>query len=548
MAWSIHEIEKKSGKTYIALKRSYREGKKVKSDYIYLGPARAAAKMLGELQTKPLIDEKEISYSGEMILSKIASSIQFEQVLNNYLEDERAANVLQSIVILRTIFPESKRKLVLKRLEYSILKDSTDLKYLEEVYRFMDKAYTHLGDILYDAIKTAIKKYSLDLEYLIIDATRIKIWRDEETDLIRLGYSGKERRDLPQVNLILGVNKQHVPLFMNTYPGNTHDVEMFDDFVKRIQNRYQTLSKKFKEKFIIFDQGNVNEENIKHLRSFRKQGIYFITMLRSTSLQRFIKKIDPSVLPLIYSREKSKNEKTEVYGKIMKERVYEKMSRILVCYNPKIRERKCKSLDGRVGYIKQMVEEGSSVDDVKEQISKYNLKRAIKPIKGDGGLKLDINKENLDSRKERYGFFALFTDHSKLSAEKIIKIYKGKSVVEEGFRALKSDLEVAPVNHWEDRRVKTHNVLVVCGYLLLSLLRAILSANKINYSFEGLKDSIKSGNAVEGFYEHEQLRSRLHIWRPIKPRDELEEIFKALRIRVPSYDVKESIPTDFKGS
>ncbi|RLI91990.1 MAG: hypothetical protein DRO89_02970, partial [Candidatus Altiarchaeales archaeon] len=301
MAWSIHEIEKKSGKTYIALKRSYREGKKVRSEYIYLGPVRSAAKMLGEMQTRPLIDEKEISYSGEMILGKVAKSIHFKHVLNRYLEDKRTANVLQSIIILRTLFPESKRKLVLKRLESSILKYSTDLKYLEEVYRFMDVIYKHLGDILYDVIRIAVKRYSLDLEHLIIDGTRIKIYKDEETGLVRFGFSGNDRRDLPQVNLVLGVNNQQVPLFVNTYPGSTHDVEMFQDFIKRINTQYRDLTRRIEQKFIVFDRGNVNKGNIKYLRGFRKQGIYFISMLRTNSAGGFIRRVDKADLKLIYS-------------------------------------------------------------------------------------------------------------------------------------------------------------------------------------------------------------------------------------------------------
>ncbi len=47
--------------------------------------------------------------------------------------------------------------------------------------------------------------------------------------------------------------------------------------------------------------------------------------------------------------------------------------------------------------------------------------------------------------------------------------------------------------------------MVVFGYLLLSLLRAILEKAGFHYSFEMLKEIIKSGNAVEGFFDHELL-------------------------------------------
>ncbi|MDP2765975.1 MAG: hypothetical protein Q8O41_00760 [Candidatus Methanoperedens sp.] len=71
------------------------------------------------------------------------------------------------------------------RLPNSILKDTNQLKYNEEVYEFMDNLHDNISDTMYGLIKNAIKVYHLDLKYLIIDATRIKIWKDEETDLIK---------------------------------------------------------------------------------------------------------------------------------------------------------------------------------------------------------------------------------------------------------------------------------------------------------------------------------------------------------------------------
>ncbi|MCK4811305.1 MAG: hypothetical protein KAS74_03430 [Methanosarcinales archaeon] len=48
----------------------------------------------------------------------------------------------------------------------------------------------------------------------------------------------------------------------------------------------------------------------------------------------------------------------------------------------------------------------------------------------------------------------------------------------------------------------------------------------MEYPFGGLKDTIKSGNAVEGFYEHEKLRNMLYIYRPVKHAADLEVILE----------------------
>ena len=131
-----------------------------------------------------------------------------------------------------------------------------------------------------------------------------------------------------------------------------------------------------------------------------------------------------------------------------------------------------------------------------------------------------------------------------LSAEEMLVIYKSQEIIEAGFRALKSNMWIDPVYHSKDMRIETHTVMVVLGYLLMSILRAILGRREIKYSFGGLKETIKSGNAVEGFYEHERLKDRLHIRRPIKPERDLEAIFRELRIKVPIVDAKAVVHTN----
>lgn len=545
MSWHLHEIKRKT-KTYISLQKNQRDGKKIGSDYIYLGPIDKALKIFADLQIKPLENEKEVSYSGEMILGSIANSINFSKILEKYTKDERIAEALNNIIILRTLFPVSKRKLIKVRLEDSILKDSTDMKYFEEVYEFMDILYSNMGDIMNDAVTKAVKIYHLDLNHLIIDATRIKIWKDKETDLVRFGYcSRNERKGSPQVNLILGVNNQHVPLFADTYPGNTQDVKMFGDFIDQISARYQELTSHIKEKFVIFDQGNVNPGNIDYMQELKKKGVYFVSMVKTSSSGKFIKKVDKSDLPVIYSKEKSKNVVTKIYGKVMDEEVYKKKSRVLVCYNPDIMELKCKILDRKVEHIKKMAKDGEKQDDIKMMISKYHLKKALKIVKKNKKIEVEIDGNVLETRKKGYGFFVLFTNHQELSAKEFINIYKSRDIVEQGFKALKSDLEIDPVYHSRDDRIETHTVMVVFGYLLMSLLSVVLNERNIRYSFGELKELIRSGNAVDGFYENELLKKRLKLWRPIKLGDELEEIFRKLKIKIPGFDVKECIPTDF---
>ncbi len=161
MGWNLHTT-KRNGKAYISLKKNRRVEKKIESDYIYLGPEGDAVKILFDLETKPLINEKETTYSGELILGSIAKSIQFNKVIEKYTKDSRISNVITDIITLRTLFSESKNKLVKVRLSNSILKNDNELRYDKEVYEFMDVLHKNISDTMYDLIKNAVNVHHLD--------------------------------------------------------------------------------------------------------------------------------------------------------------------------------------------------------------------------------------------------------------------------------------------------------------------------------------------------------------------------------------------------
>lgn len=547
MAWNIG-WKQPHKKKYGSLKNTYRVDGKVKTDYIYIGQEEVATKILADLAVKELIDEEDITYSGEMVLDRITDSLNFKDILTNYTKDERASRALNKVIILMTLFNESKRRLFMIRLKKSILRDSTDIKYLEEVYEFMDLVCKHLGDILYDLVKNAVEKYRISLDYLIVDATRFKIYKDEETGLIRFGYSAQKRRDFPQVNLVLGVNEQQIPFFVNTHPGNTSDIKMFDEFLKELRSKYSILNKKVNHKIIIMDQGNVSEENIKYLRWLKRYGFDFITMVRSNSIGRFTKNLKKSDMKLIHMKEKTKNKKTMIYGKLIESKVYGRVSHVLVSYNPDVEYTKNKNLDRRIKIVKQKVQsvnkKGGSLDrrysEVNSLIAKKSLKRAIKVMKNkvEDKIMLEVDEEDLNNRRNKFGFFALFT-HSDLTATEIMKIYKSRDLVEKGFLELNTDFSVCPIRHSKDRRIETHTIFTIYGYFFVSLLRAILKSKAVDYSFRELLYTIKSGRSVVGYYEHEIFKDkRLHVSRPIKMSDELLQIFKILKIKMLRYDVK----------
>ncbi len=105
MAWNI-TWRKPHKKKYGYLKKSYRINGRVLTEEIYIGPDEVATKILTDLATRELIDETDITYSGETILEKITSTLNFEDILIEYTGDERASRALKNVIILMTLFKE----------------------------------------------------------------------------------------------------------------------------------------------------------------------------------------------------------------------------------------------------------------------------------------------------------------------------------------------------------------------------------------------------------------------------------------------------------
>ncbi len=491
-------------------------------------------------------NERLLTYSGEILLGKIADSINLTETLSKYTSSEKEAQLLKKILILRTLFNESKNGLVERILPKSIFSEESYIEYVEKVYRSMDSIYDHLDGLIYNISKNAIKKYKLDLTYLIIDGTGLQIYKDKETGFVKFGYplSG-----LPQIKLVLGVNKEHIPLMGKCYPGNEPDVKVFDDIITDLESKYMDIDKTIAKKYVIFDQGNVNEETINHLCKYKDKNIFFVSMVRQGTRKKFIDKVDQSEMKVVYEKEISPNNITKIHGKLLVGEVYGKKCSILVCYNPDMNKQKNETMDQNIESVRKKIVDVNKMkkpdaSEVTALISKYSLKKAL-TVKGKAKFKLIVDEDELKKRRKYFGFFVLLSNDILID-EKMIDIYKSRNIVEEGFRVLKTDMEVTPEYHCRDDRIETHTVLVVLGYLLLSILRTVMIKEGIKYSFAELKRIILSGYLEKGYYEHAQFKEKkLSLERPKGFGGELNKIFDTVGVKMPNFEV-DLVPTNSK--
>lgn len=92
------------------------------------------------------------------------------------------------------------------------------------------------------------------------------------------------------------------------------------------------------------------------------------------------------------------------------------------------------------------------------------------------------------------GTFVIQTNQITYDGAKLVSIYKNLNRVETAFRIIKNDLDIRPMYHWKDVRVRGHVYLCVLAYFVISAIEYLsqkkgvkLSARKILRSLGELK-------------------------------------------------------------
>lgn len=523
------------GNSYAYLKSNRWDGKRYVTHRVYLGRSEKALKALHEILNKRLTGESELGVAGECVLKDISNSLNFGRILRGYIADPKLAVLAEHLIILRTLYPESKLGIMERHLPKSILKYHTPVRYMEESYKVMDLLYHRLEDITYDLTCNVVKKHRLDLDCIIIDASPFQMYKDEESGLIRFGYRPKKHRNLPQANMLLAVNREYVPLMSRVFPGNTPDVEMLNRFLDILDRR--KLFKKA-QRILVFDEGCVNKENIKKAES---AGFLFVSVLRTNSMGRFLK--DRKRLKKVYTGEDS-----EVYAYPLKGKVYGKKRNILVCFSPIVAREKRQGLLEKIEKVRKEAESQNRLRSEGEEklnavgnlIADYNLKRAIKPrIEGDKVV-LKVDDEEVKKRKRRCGYFILFSNKMDLSPKEMVAVYKSRDVVEKAFEAIKGLLS-PKIFHSKDERIETHLTMLDYAFTLISILKLILSKSGTKMSYEALMRGLRNGRAIEGCYslKLEKSTKRLYVFRFIRPSEETAKILDAINLTIPTFNVVE---------
>jgi len=257
------------------------------------------------------------------------------------------------------------------------------------------------------------------------------------------GKSKDHRDDLPQVVIGMAVTRDGIPLRVWCWPGNTNDSAL----TRQVKDdmRHWSLSRLV----WVADRGFTSAENRRYLR---KGGNHYIIgeRLRSGS-------------PEADAALSRQGRYQDVAGNLrVKEVRIAEDERFVICRNPEAAERDAAIRARMIAQLKELIDGTDALSkDKRAELrgvisTRPGLNRYLRVTPG-GLLRTDAGKakaeENLD------GKYLLRTSDPAMTAEDIALGYKQLLEVERGWRDLKQVIDLRPVYHRKEERIRAHVIL-----------------------------------------------------------------------------------------
>ena len=292
--------------------------------------------------------------------------------------------------------------------------------------------------------------------------------------LARYGHNRDRKKGKPIIVYGVMTDGQGRPVAVQVYPGNTNDSTTVPDQVQKLRERFGLT-----EVLLVGDRGMLTRTQIAHLREH--PGLGWISALRSVEIRNLVERADLQ-MSLFDQQNLAEIESSEYPGE-----------RLIACLNPYLaeeRRRKREELlvatEHELARIEREVrrrttkplERTAIALKVGKTIQRYKVsKHFLLEIK-DGVFRWQRNEESIRRESALDGIYVLRTSvpAEKLSAADTVRRYKSLSQVERLFRTLKSiDLQVRPIRHHREQRVRAHILLCMLAYYVEWHMRRALA-------------------------------------------------------------------------
>jgi Transposase DDE domain len=453
------------------LRRSYREGGVVKKETVanlsHL-PEEVIELIRGALRGQRFVAAEdaltvERSLPGGHVEAALSMARRLEllRLLDRSPSRERA--LCLAMIVQRLLAPGS--KLAMSRaFAHSTLASELGVEDADE-----DELYAALDWLLarQGRIERSLARRHLEEGTLVLYDVSSSYFEGHSCPLAKLGYSRDGRRGMPQIVYGLLCDRRGCPLSVEVFEGSLHDDKTLTAQLAKLRERFRVGSM-----IVVSDRGIVTKANLELLRS--EGGVAWISALKAPQVKKLVKDGELQ-LSLFDEHNLAEIESDDYPGE-----------RLVVCRNPLVAyersrkrddllaatERALTEIEARVGQgtLRGEAEIGLAVGAV---WNRWRVRKHFQVEIGETSFAFERKHDQIAAEAALDGIYVLRTSvpDRELPTPEVVRAYKQLKEVERAFRTLKGPLELRPIHHRLEERVKAHVFLCMLSYYLAWHLR-----------------------------------------------------------------------------
>jgi hypothetical protein len=311
------------------------------------------------------------------------------------------------------------------------------------------------------------RRHLVDGELVLYDVSS-SYFEGRCCELAGLGYSRDGKRGTRQIVYGLLCDKPGRPICVEVFSGELHDDKTLPAQIAKLRTRFG-LSRVV----VVSDRGMVTKANLELMRA--AEGIDWITALKAPQIQKLAR---DGTLQLSLFDQTNLGEITspDYPGE-----------RLVVCRNPLVaaerarkREDLLQATERGLAEIAQRLQRGTlhGADQiglaVGPALKRYKVKKHFHVQITDTTFPYQRKTEQIQTEAALDGIYVLRTSvaDTELSTGEVVRSYKNLEQVERAFKTFKGpELEIRPIHHHLDDRVRAHVFLCMLAYYLTWHLR-----------------------------------------------------------------------------
>jgi len=459
----------KGGQVYTShlLRRSYREAGKVRHENLgnlsHL-PIEVIEAIRAMLAGRRLVDldedfeiERSLPHGHVAAVLGVLRSLDLERLIGR--ERCRERDLVVAMIVQRLIAPGSKLSAT-RRFSQTTLGLELDLGEVKEaeLLAAMDWLLERQDRIE----RTLARRHLVDEGFVLYDLSS-SYMEGRCCPLASLGYSRDGKKGKLQINYGLSCSPEGRPVGVRVHEGRIQDQQTVSATVKTIRERLGIEHVVF-----VGDRGMITQA---HAEALKAQGVDFISALKAAQIRALI---DAGELQLSLFDELN-------LAEISSPRF--PSERLIVCRNPAVaaeRARKRGELlaatEVELDKVTAMVEgprgslrsadAGKIGQRVGRVVNKYKMAKHFELDIGEGHFAYQRKSDQITAEAALDGLYVIRTTcpPEQLGAPATVRAYKQLKMAERAFRTMKDSIEIRPIHHHLETRVRAHVFLCMLAY------------------------------------------------------------------------------------